>query len=152
MKNDDVHSVIMMDADLSHKPKYLSRMIKCGENYSVVIGSRYISGGKIIGWQLWRKMLSRFGNLYCNAILCLPIHDYTSGFNVISAEFLRKVDFSKMDASGYAFMLELKYLLYKAGATFFEVPITFVDRIEGQSKISFNIIWEGILSPWKMIF
>ncbi len=151
LQDKDIRSVIMMDADFSFQLRYLPEMIKKSEDYSVVIGSRYVSGSKIIGWGLWRKVLSFFGNFYCNIILRMPIHDYTCGFNVISAEFLRKVDFSEMDASGYAFILELKYLLHKSGATFFEVPIIFVDRIEGKSKISSHIISEGVLAPWKMI-
>jgi dolichol-phosphate mannosyltransferase len=151
-ENVNIRKIIMMDADFASQLQYLPEMIKKSEDYSVVIGSRYLSGSKIIGWNWWRKILSRFGNFYCNTILHMPINDYTCGYNVISIEFLRKIDFSKMDASGYAFIIELKYLLYKAGATFFEVPITFVDRVEGKSKISFHIIWEGIVAPWKMIF
>lgn len=151
LQNKDVESVIMMDADFSFQLKYLPEMIRKNADYGVVIGSRYVKGSKIIGWQLWRKFLSSFGNFYCGVILRMNIHDYTCGFVVISTEFLRKVDFSRMDASGYAFIPELKYLLYKAGATFFEVPITFVDRVEGQSKISSHIISEGVLAPWKMI-
>ena len=151
LRSSDVRSVIMMDADFSFQLRYLPEMIKKSENYSVIIGSRYIQGSRIIGWSLWRKVLSSFGNFYCSVILYMPIHDYTCGFNVISVEMLRKLDFSNMDVSGHAFILELKYLLYKAGATFFEVPITFVDRTEGKSKISWHIIGEGVLAPWKMI-
>jgi len=152
LKDADIESVIMMDADFSSQLRYLPEMIEKSKNYSVVIGSRYVLGSKIIGWNWWRKILSRFGNFYCGIILRMPIHDYTCGFNVISAEFLRKVDFSTLDASGYAFIPELKYLLRKAGATFFEVPITFIDRLEGKSKISSHVIGEGVLAPWKMIF
>jgi dolichol-phosphate mannosyltransferase len=148
----EVGRVIMMDADLSLQPKYLPEMIKKSEEYSVVIGSRYVTGSKIVGWQFWRRILSFCGNFYCSLIVRMPIKDYTCGFNVISAELLRKIDFSKMDASGYAFILELKYLLYKAGATFCEVPIVFVERLGGESKISSHIVHEGILAPWKMLF
>jgi len=147
----DIKSIIMMDADFSSQLQYLPEMIKKSEDYSVVIGSRYVSGGKIVGWKLYRKILSRFANFYSNIILHMPIHDYTCGFNVISAEFLRKIDFSQMHASGYAFILELKYLLYKAGATFFEVPITFIDRVKGKSKISSSIIKEGFIVPLKIV-
>jgi dolichol-phosphate mannosyltransferase len=148
----DIRSLIMMDADFSYQTRYLPEMIKKSEEFGVVIGSRYVKGSKIIGWQMWRKFLSFFGNFYCSQILRMPIKDYTCGFCVISTNYLRKVPFSKMDASGYAFIPELKYLLYKAGASFYEVPITFVDRTEGQSKISSHIISEGIIAPWKMIF
>ena len=151
LNNKDVRSIIMMDADFSFQLRYLPEMIKKSENYSVVIGSRYVQGSKIIGWNFWRKTLSFFGNFYCNIILHMPIHDYTCGYNVISAEMLRRIDFSKMDATGYAFILELKCLLFEVGATFFEVPITFVDRTDGKSKISWHIIGEGVFAPRKML-
>ena len=152
LEDKDVTNVIMMDADLSLQPKYLPEMIKRSRDYGVVTGSRYVDGSKIVGWKLWRRVLSFFGNFYCRVIIGMPIRDYTCGFNVIRAEILRKIDFSKMDMSGYAFIIELKYLLYKAGATFFETPIVFVERIGGESKIASHIISEGILAPWKMIF
>lgn len=141
----------MMDADFSYQLRFLPEMIKKSENFGVVIGSRYVKGSIIFGWNWWRKVLSFLGNFYCDTILRMPIKDYTCGFNVIRTDFLRKINFSKMDASGYAFILELKYLLYKSGATFFEVPITFVDRVEGKSKISWRIVGEGVLAPWKMV-
>jgi dolichol-phosphate mannosyltransferase len=152
LKDPDIKSIIMMDADFSPQLKYLPEMIEKSNDYSVVIGSRFVSGGKKIGVKLGRKILSSFGNLYCKIILRIPIQDYSCGFMVISAELLRKIDFLKISSSGYAFISELKYLLYKAGATFFEVPITFFERVDGQSKISWHIILEGITAPWKMIF
>jgi len=150
LKEQNIRKVVMMDADLSHDPKYLPQMFEEGKNYSIVIGSRYINGGKTIGWEYWRKILSFLGNLYCRVITGMPVHDCTGGFNVISADLLRKIDFSKIDMSGYAFIMEIKYLLYKAGGTFFEVPIIFKNRLGGESKISSHIISEGILAPWKM--
>lgn len=149
-KNVDV--VIMMDADLSLQPKYLPEMIRKSGTYKVVTGSRYVKGSRIVGWKLWRRILSLFGNFYCRVLLPIPICDYTCGFNVIRADILRKIDFSKMDMSGYAFIIELKYMLYNAGATFFEVPIVFVERTGGQSKIANHIISEGVFAPWKMLF
>jgi dolichol-phosphate mannosyltransferase len=150
LKDGSVKKIVMMDADMSHDPKYLAQMMDYSNRYSVVVGSRYITGGKTVGWELWRRVLSFFGNLYCRIITGLPVKDCTGGFNVISADYLRKIDFSKMDMSGYAFIMELKYLLYKTGANFFEVPITFVNRVGGESKISSHIISEGILAPWKI--
>lgn len=151
LKDSQVRSIVMMDADLSHSPKYLPEMLVRSTSYSVVTGSRYVIGGGTEGWELWRRVLSFFGNLYCRSITHMPLRDCTAGFNVISADLLRKIDFSKMDMSGYAFIMELKYLLYKTGATFYEVPITFVNRVGGESKMSSHIINEGILAPWKMI-
>jgi dolichol-phosphate mannosyltransferase len=150
LKDKDLKSVIMMDADLSHDPKYLQEMFKQSQKYSVVVGSRYVRGGRTVGWEIWRRVLSYCANIYCRIITGLPVHDCTGGFNVISADLLRKIDFSKMDMSGYAFIMELKYHLYKAGGNFFEVPITFVNRVGGESKISGHIISEGILAPWKI--
>ncbi len=152
LKDRNIGKVIMMDADLSHNPKYLKEMLSQGNNFSVVVGSRYVDGGKTEGWEFWRRALSFFGNAYCRVITRLPLRDCTGGFNVISAELLRKVDFSRMDMSGYAFIIEIKFLLYKAGGTFFEVPITFVNRAHGETKISGHIISEGILAPWKIRF
>lgn len=148
----NVRSVVMMDADLSHDPKYLPEMFKKSKDFSVVVGSRYVEGGKTEGWELWRRVLSFWGNFYCRTITRMPVYDCTGGFNVISANLLRKIDFSKMDMSGYAFIMEIKYLLYKADGKFFEVPITFVNRVGGESKISGHIISEGLLAPWKMAF
>ena len=152
LKDKDVRSVIMMDADLSHQPKYLPEMLKRSQNFDIVVGSRYTKGGGTVGWELWRRALSFFGNLYCRIITWMPINDCTTGFNVINADLLRKVDFSKMDMSGYAFIMELKYQLYTNGGKFFEVPITFVNRVGGESKMSSHIINEGVLAPWKMIW
>lgn len=143
--------IFMMDADFSHNPIYLPRIIEKSQEFDLVIGSRYVKGGKTIGWELWRKTLSFCGNFYCRLILRTPIHDYTSGFLSISTDLMRQIDFSAIDVSGYAFTIELKYLLYKKGATFFELPIVFQNRTGGESKISNHIISEGVKAPWKMI-
>ena len=140
-----------MDADFSHDPKYLEQMIKVSRVSNVVIGSRYVKEGKTEGWEFWRVMLSFFGNRYCKFVTGMPVYDCTAGFNVIDTRILKKLDFSSFDLSGYAFIMELKYLLWKAGATFKEIPITFKNRTGGESKISGHIISEGLLAPWKMI-
>ncbi len=150
LKDDSLKNVIMMDADFSHDPVYLKEMLVRAEKYSVVIGSRYVAGGKTVGWELWRRILSFMGNFYCRTITGMPIMDCTGGFNVIRAQLLRKIDFEKMDMSGYAFIMEIKYLLYKAGGTFFEVPIIFKNRARGETKITGHIISEGIIAPWKI--
>ncbi len=146
-----VEAVMMMDADLSHDPKYLPEMLKRAETFSVVTGSRYIKGGGTSGWEAWRRTLSFCGNLYCRLVTRLPLKDCTAGFNVISAKLLRQIDFSKISMAGYAFIMELKYRLFKAGGTFSEVPIIFKNRTIGVSKMSAHIIQEGIIAPWKMV-
>lgn len=148
----EVENIFMMDADFSHSPKYLPQMIAEAENHGLVIGSRYIKGGGIAKWELWRKILSAGGNAYVRIILGRNIHDWTGGFNCIKAEFLRKVDLDKIDLSGYAFIMGIKYFLVKAGANVKEIPIIFEARRGGESKLSHHIISEGIIAPWKIIF
>lgn len=152
LKNEEVGRIVMMDADFSHDPKYLLEMLEESEKHSLVIGSRYIRGGRTVGWELWRRILSFGGNFYCRLVTGMPINDCTGGFNMISAELLRKVDLSNIDVSGYAFILEIKYLLWRAGAVIKEIPIVFKNRTGGESKISSHIISEGVLAPWKMRF
>lgn len=152
LKDKDVETIVMMDADLSHDPKYLQQMFEKSKKYSVVVGSRYINGGETVGWEFWRRSLSYLGNFYCRNITSLPIYDCTGGFNLIKSDLLRKIDFNNIGMSGYAFIMELKYLLYRAGGEFFEIPITFVNRVGGESKISGHIISEGIIAPWKIRF
>ena len=146
-----VSKIIMMDADFSHDPKTLPILLEASKRADVVVGSRYVVGGGTVGWELWRRILSYGGNLYCRLITRMPVADCTTGFNVIDIYTLKKVNFSNFDLSGYAFIMELKYALWKAGASFFEVPIIFTNRTGGESKISNHIVYEGILAPWKMI-
>ncbi len=152
LKNNDIRRVVMMDGDLSHDPTYLKEHFRMSDRYDVVIGSRYVSGGKTIGWELWRRLLSRFASFYCRLVTKMPIHDCTSGFMTVDSNFLRKINFSSIDLSGYAFLIELKYVLWQNGASLKEIPITFKNRAGGESKISNHIITEGILAPWKMRF
>lgn len=151
LEDKEVEFVIMMDADFSHHPRYLNEMLSKKDDYDVIVGSRYIHGGETEGWELWRRVLSWGGNLYCRMITRMPIVDCTGGFNLIRTSVLQSTDLSGVDASGYAFIMELKYLLFKNGARFVEVPIVFKNRTGGESKISNHIIKEGIFAPWKMI-
>jgi dolichol-phosphate mannosyltransferase len=148
----DTDAVIMMDADLSHRPEYLPAMIAASRDADVVVGSRYVKGGGTQGWELWRRILSRWGNWYARNVTRLPVHDCTAGFMLLTTDMLKKIDFERFDLSGYAFLIELKYLLWKAGARMAQVPIIFRNRVGGESKISSHIINEGILAPWKMVF
>ncbi|MFA6171317.1 MAG: polyprenol monophosphomannose synthase [Patescibacteria group bacterium] len=147
----EARKIIMMDADFSHDPKFLPAMIKESKKYDVVIGSRYIPGGGVEGWEPWRRFLSCSGNIYCRLICRLPIRDFTAGFYVINAKKLGQIDLSKISSSGYAFQIELKYELYKASASFREFPIIFKNRVSGESKISCHIIREGLFAPWRAI-
>lgn len=150
LKNKDVDNVVMMDADFSHDPLYLPLLLEKVKDNVVVVGSRYIKNGKIIGWGPYRKLLSYWGNWYCRIITGMPITDCTGGYNVISVKLLREVNFSKLTYTGYAFIMGLKHTLFIHGASFVEVPIIFNDRVHGVSKISNKIIKEGLVAPWKM--
>lgn len=152
VKDKYVDEIALMDADYSHNPKYLPIMFEMLSKYDVVIGSRYINNGGTIGWETWRKFLSLLANIYCKIILKMKIWDTTSGFYAIKADKIRQLDLSSIDASGYAFQIELKYLLYKKNSRLFEIPIVFENRAGGESKISNHIIYEGVLAPWKMLF
>ena len=147
----EVKNIFMMDADFSHNPKYLPQMITEAESRGLIIGSRYINGGGIAKWELWRRILSAGGNFYVRTLLGRGIHDWTGGFNCIKADYLRKVNLNKIDLSGYAFIMGLKYFLVKAGAAVKEIPIIFEARRGGESKLSHHIINEGIIAPWKII-
>lgn len=146
----EIKNIFMMDADFSHSPKYLPQMISHSEDYGLVTGSRYIKDGGIAEWELWRKILSACGNFYVRTLLGRHIHDWTGGFNCINADYLRKVDLDKIDLSGYAFIMGIKYFLIKAGVNVKEIPIVFEARRGGESKLSQHIIREGIVAPWKI--
>ncbi len=151
LERPDIRSITIMDADMSHDPKYLPQLFAGLDAVDIVIGSRYVPGGALEGWELWRKILSRWGNAYARTIAEMPIYDCTGGFNTMRADALRKLDFAMLERfHGYAFMMALKFLLIKRGARFQEIPIVFKNRRLGDSKISQNIIREGIVAPWKL--
>lgn len=153
VKDPEARSIIMMDADLSHDPNEISKMLDNLNIYDLVIGSRYIKGGRTENWGIYRRLLSRFGNLYCRFITRMPISECTGGFNAIKISSLKKINFEKLaDFTGYAFEMALKYYFFKAGMKIKEIPIVFKNRTRGKSKISNQIIREGILMPWILIF
>jgi len=152
LRDSALDRLVMMDADFSHDPAHLPQMLELAQHHDVVIGSRYTRGGATEGWEPWRKALSTGGNLYCRVVTGMPVNDATGGFNMISVPLLRRVNLASLDSSGYAFQMELKYLLWRSGATIVEAPIVFKNRREGESKISNHIITEGIVAPWKMRF
>lgn len=144
--------VITMDADFSHDFNVIPAMLLGLDSADTIIGSRYIKGGGVKNWNLFRKILSKFANFYVKSILGLPVKDATSGFNAYRASSLRRLNFEKIKSDGYAFLVELKYRLFKSGAIFSEYPIIFSERREGESKMSTKIIWESIKLPWKLKF
>jgi len=142
--------LVTMDADFSHDYNEAPALLENLKNFDVAVGSRYVKGGGVKNWNFFRRILSRFANLYVKVILNLPIVDVTTGFNAYRVDSLRKINLEEISSDGYAFLVELKYRLFKAGAKFFEHPILFSERREGQSKMSGKIIWESIKLPWRL--
>lgn len=139
--------VMEMDSDFSHNPKDVKRFVEqiaCG--YDLVIGSRYVEGGSIPeNWAIYRKLNSKYGNVFANHIIGLKqIKDCTSGFRLINANLLKQVDFGKHYPNGYAFQVKLLFDLFNLGAKIVEIPINFVDRKFGKSKLSIKDILEFI--------
>ncbi len=136
---------VEMDSDFSHDPSSLPSLIRpMTEGADLVIGSRYVPGGSIPDWKLSRRMLSRFGNLYAKWMLDLGVEDSTAGFRVYSERILRKIDLDSVTASGYGFQIEMTFRAKQAGATVREVPIRFVDRVNGESKMSSSVVTEAL--------
>lgn len=144
--------LVQMDADFSHDPARLPEVLRAGERSDVVIGSRYCSGGGIGNWPLRRKLLSRFANFYVAKITGMKVGDATSGYRCYNRRALECVLENQIVAEGYAFLVESIYRITQAGLTVDEVPIIFVDRREGQSKISRKVIFESVLMPWRVRF
>ena len=137
--------VIEMDADFSHDPADLPRLLR--EDADLVLGSRYVPGGGVENWGLFRRALSRGGSLYARAILGVPIHDLTGGYKCFRRATLEGIDYANTHADGYGFQIELTYRAYKAGYRVREIPIVFRDREEGTSKMTARIALEAI---WKV--
>jgi dolichol-phosphate mannosyltransferase len=136
--------VVEMDADGSHQANDLERILLALNDADLVIGSRWIEGGIVKNWPVSRLLLSRFGNLYARLMLGTHIFDMTSGFRAYQAGFLRDLISSPLASQGYSFQVELAYRASKAGVVK-EVPITFVERVEGQSKMTLGIVFEALL-------
>jgi len=147
-ENLDGH-LIQFDADLSHPPELLPRMIELLQKWPVVIGSRYVQGGGSQNWDLRRKTLSFGANLYARLLTGVPVHDMTAGFVGYRADALRQIDLDQIHSEGYAFLMEMKFNLHRKGARFAEFPIVFVERESGQSKFSRKIMLEGVRFPLK---
>jgi dolichol-phosphate mannosyltransferase len=142
---DEYDVLVQMDCDFSHDPAVLPQLLSAVETGAdCVVGSRYVPGGSTPSWPLYRSLLSRWGNRYTSGLLELGIRDSTSGFRVYRAATLRRVEFQTTRANGYAFQTELAYRMVQAGLRIVEVPITFVDRAFGKSKMSARIISESM--------
>ena len=139
--------IIEMDADFSHDPAYLPRLIEATEHADLAIGSRYVPGGGITDWGPMRRFISRGGSAYARAALGLPVKDLTGGFKCFRRIVLETIDLDSIEARGYAFQVETTYRAIKAGFRVVEVPIVFRDRADGTSKMSKSIVAEAM---WRV--
>jgi dolichol-phosphate mannosyltransferase len=144
--------LIEMDADLSHDPKFLPRMLSGLQSYDFVVGSRYCQGGATRNWGLLRKLISRAGSFYARLVLGIGIKDLTGGFNGWRRDVLTAIGPSNIQSEGYSFQIELKYRALKAGFRGEEFPIEFVDRRAGYSKMSTKIMVEALFRMWSLRF
>ena len=142
--------IFEMDADFSHDPKEVPNFLKAIEDNDLVLGSRYIKGVNVVNWPLRRLLLSYFANMYTRIVTGLPIQDATGGFKCFRREVLEKIDLDTIESNGYGFQIELSFKAWKKGFRVKEIPIIFVDRQFGESKLSKNIMWEAIFLVWKL--
>ena len=146
----DAQLIVQMDADLSHSPEYLPALAAATERYDVVIGSRYMTGVSVVNWPLHRIFLSAFANRYIRIVTNLSASDCTSGFRCWRRETLAKLELDAMVSDGYAFLVELLFEASRRGARIGEVPIIFVERRQGVSKMSLGVIVESMITPWRL--
>ena len=144
---------VEMDADLSHQPEQLSDLLAVASEKDLVIGARWMSGGKVVNWPIGRRILSKFGTKYAAYVLNLPYKDLTSGYRVLSRQLLMKIDLDQIQTRGYGFQIEIALKAIQSGFKIKEVPITFVERENGRSKMGLTIVWEAwwLITKWGFI-
>lgn len=141
---------VQMDADYSHDPRVVRFFFDNIDNYDLVIGSRYIQGVNVINWPMSRLLLSYFANMYSRVITGLPVKDGTGGYKCFRKKVLESIDLDNIHSNGYAFQIEMNFKAWKKGFKIFEIPIIFMDRIEGSSKMSKKIVREAVWMVWKL--
>jgi dolichol-phosphate mannosyltransferase len=144
--------ICQMDADLSHNPEYLPDLVDAAATHDLVIGSRYLRGVSVVKWPLHRIFLSAFGNRYIRFITSLAASDCTSGYRCWRREALARMPIADMVSDGYSFLVEMLYEAQRRGLRIGEVPIIFIERRLGQSKLSGNVLLESLLMPWRLVF
>ena len=150
LERDDAELICQMDADLSHDPKYLPAMAAATAHADVVIGSRYMQGISVVNWPLHRIVLSTFANRYIRGITGLSPSDCTSGFRCWRREALARMPLDQVVSDGYAFLVEMLFEAAQRGCRVAEVPIIFVERRQGQSKLSTGVLMESLITPWRL--
>lgn len=148
----DADAIGQMDADLSHDPMYIPALVEGLADRDLVIGSRYLHGISVINWPLHRIVLSAFANRYIRFVTGLTPRDCTSGFRVWRREALARLPLDRARANGYAFLTEMLYEAQHRACRIGEVAIVFVERQEGYSKVSRKVLFESLLTPWRLIF
>ena len=147
----DAQAICQMDADLSHDPAYLPALAAGLETYDLVIGSRYLNGVSVVNWPLHRIILSAFANRYIRVITGLGPRDCTSAYRAWRREMLAKLPLATSHSSGYAFLPEMLFEAARMGGRIGEVPIVFVERQKGYSKVSRSVLLESLWTPWQLI-
>jgi dolichol-phosphate mannosyltransferase len=146
----DYEVLVQMDADFSHDPHDVPRLIAALDHADVVIGSRYISGVNVVNWPMGRLLLSWLANRYTRWVTGMPVADATSGFKAFRAGVLRRIRWERIRSNGYAFQIEVTYRLWRLGCRIVEVPIIFVDRRSGISKLNRTIVYEAAWMVWRL--
>lgn len=147
----DADLVCQMDADLSHDPQYLPAMVEAARTGAdLVIGSRYLQGVSVVNWPLHRLVLSAFANRYIRAVTGLPVRDCTSGYRCWRREAITRIPLERIVSDGYAFLVEMLYEAHYRGCRIGEVPIIFVERRVGQSKLDSGVLLESMFTPWRV--
>lgn len=142
--------IMEMDCDFSHDPKDVARMYAARDQADLILGSRGVPGGGVRGWPLTRRIISRGGSFYARTILGLRVRDLTGGFKLFHRRVLEQLDFDGVEAAGYTFQIELTYRALQAGFTVREIPIIFIDREFGESKMTGSIVREAMVNVWKL--
>ncbi len=142
--------IFEMDADFSHDPKEIGNFLNAVRNYDLVLGSRYLNGVNVVNWPMRRLLLSYFANMYTRLITGLPVKDTTGGYKCFRKEVLAAINLDKIKSNGYAFQIEMTFKAWKKGFRIGEIPIIFIDRVHGTSKMSKKIVREAVTMVWKL--
>jgi len=152
LENTDAEYFFEMDADFSHDPKAIREFLEAIKDADLVLGSRYLNGITVMNWPLSRLFLSVGANIYTRLITGMPLKDATGGFKCFRREVLKNLPLDKIKSDGYSFQIEVNFHVWKRGYKIKEIPIIFVDRRSGTSKMSRRIIWEAAFLVWKLRF
>ena len=146
----DTELIIQMDADFSHDPDVIPELVEQAATHDVVLGSRYITGANVVNWPLRRLFLSYFANVYTHIVTGLPLRDSTGGFKCFRRKVLGEIELDTIRSDGYSFQIEVTFRSWREGFSVVEIPIVFVDRHSGTSKMSRRIVWEAMWLVWRL--